>query len=323
MSIINMIGITKEYRRYKKKGNFFSNFFNREYENRSAIKDFDLTINQGEIVGLLGQNGAGKTTLIKIMSGILKETRGTITVDSYIPSMQQNAFKKNISLVLGQKQQMWWDITAMDNFILNKAIYDIQNKKFDKVLNEMLELLNIKKLIHVPVRTLSLGERMKCELVCALLHEPKIIFLDEPTIGLDLVVQENIRKFIKNYRDKHNATIVITSHYMEDIEKMCDRVVFIERGEKYFDGKLEDFIKYYKQEMIISIEVFNIDNFDWSKYGKVINNTDNKIEIIVPKDDVVNIKNKIKLLQNVQSVQSNDLSVREIVRNHFEMRSKI
>lgn len=320
MNSIEVKSLGKTYKRYKKTKGFLMNFFNRKYEIKCALSDFDLSIKEGEILGILGQNGAGKTTIIKLLSGILYPTTGEISVLGYDPLKKEKEFKKKITLVLGQKAQMWWDVSAMDSFLLNQAIYEIDDQDFNEILNEMTSLLEVENLIHVPVRTLSLGERMKCELICALLHKPKIVYLDEPTIGLDVVVQENIRNFILNYRKKYNATIVLTSHYMKDIEKLCDRVIFIDNGKKYFEGTLGEFIKSYGNIMVLNIELRNKSEFDWSDFGEVASMEENKVKILVDKKDIYLLKNKISLFEEVQSVQIDDLEASEIVRNHFEKR---
>lgn len=320
MNVIKLKNLTKEYRRYKKTKSVLQNFFNRKYEIKEAIKELNLEIYKGEIIGLLGQNGAGKTTLIKLMSGILKPSSGSISVLNYNPQKEGKEFKKKIALILGQKPQMWWDVSAMDNFILHKAIYEISDIDFTKRLNEMLDYFDAHELVSSPVRTLSLGERMKYEIICLLLHKPEIIFLDEPTIGLDVTTQELIQNFFKLYRDKYQATIIITSHYMGDIEEMCDRVIFIEHGVKYFDGTLHDFKKQYATKLVLSIDIEEAIDKDWESYGKLLLKDKDHIRLEIDKKKAKALKKELLAMDEVQSVQIFEQEASEIVKNHFKIR---
>lgn len=320
MKVIELNDLIKEYRCYEKTKSILQNFFNRKYEIKEAIKELNLEVRKGEIIGLLGQNGAGKTTLIKLMSGILKPSSGSISVLNYNPQKQEKEFKKRIALILGQKPQMWWDVSAMDNFMLHKAIYEISDIDFTKRLHEMLDYFEAHKLVSSPVRTLSLGERMKCEIICLLLHKPEIIFLDEPTIGLDVTTQELIQNFFKLYRDKYQATIIITSHYMGDIEEMCDRVISIEHGVKYYDGTLHDFKKQYATKLIVSIDIEGETNTDWERYGKLLVKHKDHIRLEVDKEKVKILKKELLAMDEVQSVQVFEQGASEIVKSHFKIR---
>ena len=203
---------------------------------KKAVKPFNLNIGQGEIIGLLGPNGAGKTTLMKMFTGIIVPSQGELKVLGHTPSERLSLLEKKIALVMGQKSQLWWDIPAMDSFLLLQRFYEIEEPQFQNRIKMMSELLDVVDLLHIHVRKLSLGERMKMELMASLIHSPEIIFLDEPTIGLDLISQENIRNFIKDYHQKNKCTIIVTSHYMADVQALCDRLVLIFDGEKTFDG---------------------------------------------------------------------------------------
>ncbi len=248
MPIIEVKGLSKTYEYYKKQPGLAASIkglFKREKLITEAVKDISLSIEEGELIGFLGPNGAGKTTTLKMLSGILHPSAGEAKVLGFTPHKRQKEYQKQFALVMGQKNQLWWDLPAMDSFILNKEIYEVTDAEFEKNLEELTTLLEIKDILDVQVRKLSLGQRMKCELVAALLHQPRILFLDEPTIGLDVVAQKNIRDFIKKYNREKKTTIILTSHYMDDIKELCKRVVIIDHGEIGYDGLLDDLIKQY------------------------------------------------------------------------------
>ncbi|ANU50032.1 multidrug ABC transporter ATP-binding protein [Enterocloster clostridioformis] len=234
---------------------------------KEAVKDVSFNISEGEIVGFLGPNGAGKTTTLKMLSGILFPTSGNISVLGYSPWERKNDFKRQISIVLGQKNQLWWDLPASESLYLNKCIYGIGDKAYRQTLDELCDLLQVQKLLDIQVRNLSLGERMKMELVAALLHKPKIIFLDEPTIGLDMIAQKNIRDFLKYYNQKEKTTIMLTSHYLEDIENLCERAIVINHGTIVYDGKLKTINDKLAQKKIVKIKTqdhyLNSDDERW------------------------------------------------------------
>lgn len=245
MSII-VQDLSKYYRIHEKEAGFkgtLKNLFHREYFEKKAVDHISFVINQGEIVGLLGENGAGKTTTLKMLAGILYPTSGTVGIEGYIPYQRKKAFLKKISFVMGNKNNINWDLPAIDSFRYQQLIYDVPEKEYQNNLKRLTESLNITHLLKVPVRRLSLGERMKMELVNNFLYSPEVVFLDEPTIGLDLNSQMTIRKFIKDYRDEKKATIIITSHYMDDIEETCDRLILLDHGHKIFDGSIGELKK--------------------------------------------------------------------------------
>lgn len=218
-----------------------------------ALKDISFQVEEGELVGFIGPNGAGKTTTLKILSGLLYPTSGFIQVLGFDPWNRKPEFLKKISLVMGQKNQLWWDLPAVDTFELNRAIYEIPKKRYKNVLDELVNLLEVKKLLNVQVRKLSLGQRMRLELIAALLHEPKVLFLDEPTIGLDVVAQQKMRDFIYDYNRRYNATILLTSHNMDDLVNLTKRVVVIDKGEILFNGGLKELINQFAKEKLISL----------------------------------------------------------------------
>ena len=246
MAIINVHHLTKTYVSYKKQPGLLGTLKSigrREKKIVSAVEDVSFQIEEGEFVGFIGPNGAGKTTTLKMLSGILWPTSGEATVLGHIPWKREPAFQKDFAIVLGQKNQLWWDLPAHDSFLLNKEIYSVPQKVFDKRLQQFGDLLDVGHLFTVPVNRLSLGERMKCELVNALLHEPKVLFLDEPTIGLDVVSQKAIRDFLKNWNKERGATIILTSHAMADVEALCERVMVIGDGSIKYNGPLEQLVK--------------------------------------------------------------------------------
>ena len=220
-------------------------FFSRKYKSINAIKDISFSIDKGEIVGYIGPNGAGKSTTIKILSGILVPDNGEVLIDKKVPWKDRRQYVKDIGVVFGQRSQLWWDIPAIDSFNLLKDIYKIPEDKYNKKLNELVELLNLKDIINVPVRQLSLGSRMRCEIAASLLHSPKILFLDEPTIGLDAVSKKIVRDFIKKLNKKDNVTVILTTHDMADIEALAKRIILIGKGEVLYDGTLSNLKKNY------------------------------------------------------------------------------
>ncbi|MDO8551295.1 MAG: ATP-binding cassette domain-containing protein [bacterium] len=245
----------------------FKSFFKREYKEVRAVDGLSFNIEEGELVGFIGPNGAGKTTTLKCLSGLLFPTSGIVSVLGFVPWERKVNFQKQISLVAGQKNQLLWDLPPLETFLLNKTIYEIPDKKFHQTLDELVKLLEMKDLLEIPVRKLSLGQRMKCELVAALIHNPQVLFLDEPTIGLDVVMQKKVRDFIKEYNKRFSATIILTSHYMEDVRELCKRVLIIDKGNLIFDGKLSEIAEKYAPNKVLKV-IFSQD-FDLKKLDKI------------------------------------------------------
>jgi ABC-2 type transport system ATP-binding protein len=246
--MIEVRELTQTFRVHRKAPGFRSSvrsLFKRDWHEVHALKSVSLTVGAGEIVGIVGANGAGKTTLVKCLSGILHPTSGSATVLGHVPWKREDAFRSQIALIMGQKAQLWWDLPAADGFLLLREIYRIPEKQFRESLDELTAALQVEGQLTTQIRRLSLGERMKMELIAALLHSPRVVFLDEPTLGLDLTAQRAIREFLLRYREKHNPAMLLTSHYMEDIERLCRRIVIIRGGEIVYDGGLREVLDHY------------------------------------------------------------------------------
>lgn len=271
--IISVSHLKKFYKVHQKEpglGGSLKSLFHRKYYDVKAVDDISFEIAEGELVGFIGPNGAGKTTTLKVLSGLLYPTSGKINVLGFEPWQRDHKYLKQMSLVMGQKNQLWWDLPAQESFILNKEIYEVPDAQYKKTLNELVDLLDVKDILNVQVRKLSLGQRMKCELIAALLHSPKVLFLDEPTIGLDVVMQKAMRDFIAEYNKRFNSTIILTSHYMEDVKKLAQRVIIIDHGKILFDGKLQDIIDKYAEGKIVTLELTEkVDKEKVAKFGKI------------------------------------------------------
>ncbi|MBV9787796.1 MAG: ATP-binding cassette domain-containing protein [Chloroflexi bacterium] len=258
MSQINVAHLQKSYRVHHKepglKGSLRA-FVRRQYQDVRAVDDLSFTIDEGEVVGFLGPNGAGKTTTLKMLSGLLHPSGGQLQVLGYTPFERRNDFLRQITLVMGQKQQLIWDLPAIETFEVNRAIYEIPDDLYRKTVAELTELLNLEPLLTKQVRKLSLGERMKCELAAALLHSPRVLFLDEPTIGLDVTMQANVRKFIAEYNTRHRATVLLTSHYMADVTALCKRIIVIDRGKLLYDGDFQALVERVAPHKIVRIKL--------------------------------------------------------------------
>lgn len=254
--IIETQQLTKIYRRFEKEAGLWGSvksLFQRQYVDKAAVSGFDLSIEEGEFVGLIGPNGAGKTSLIKMLTGIIAATSGSISVLGYVPNRLEHGLKQQYAVVMGQKSQLFFELTAADTFLLMKEMYGIPDQEYHRNLAYFTELFGLEPYLHVQVRTLSLGERMKMELVAALLHNPRVLFLDEPTIGLDVVAQKQIRRFLKEVNETRGTTIILTSHYMEDIKSLCKRCVVINGGMKLYDGDTHTLFEAYQTHKKITV----------------------------------------------------------------------
>jgi ABC-2 type transport system ATP-binding protein len=281
-----------------------------------AVDGISFDLAAGEIVGFLGPNGAGKTTTLKMLSGLLHPSAGEVTVLGYIPWKRDKAFLRQITLVMGQRNQLVWDIPAISSFELNRAIYRIPPEDYRRTLDELTELLELGPLLNKPVRNLSLGERMKCEIAAALLHRPSVVFLDEPTIGLDVTMQRRIRTFIAEYNRRFGATILLTSHYMADVEALCRRVVIIHHGRLLFDGDLSKLVQKFTEYKTIVLQVGDC-QADLSSYGTVESCEDGRFTLRVPKAKTAQVTAKLLTDLPVIDLLVEDPPIEEVIERVF------
>jgi ABC-2 type transport system ATP-binding protein len=259
--------------------------FHRAYEDVKAVEDVSFSISAGERVGFLGPNGAGKTTTLKVLSGLLYPTEGRVSVAGFLPQERARGFLEQITLVMGQKQQLLWDLPPSETFLLNRAIYDIPRKQYDGTMAELTELLELGPLLGKPARQLSLGERMKCELAVALLHRPRVLFLDEPTIGLDVSMQATVRGFVRAYNERFGATVLLTSHYMEDVAALCPRVMVIDKGHLIYDGGLSELVRRVRPDKRMLLRLSRpVERRDLEALGSVIEHRDAEAVVQVSQD---------------------------------------
>src|SRR5688572_106611 len=266
-------GLTKVFRTYKKKPGLAGaarGLFRREYQDMRAADNVTFSIEEGEFVGFLGPNGAGKTTVLKMLSGLLHPTSGEATVLGHVPWHREDALKRKFSLLMGQKNALWWDLPARESLELNRTIYGLDSEHYRKIVTALAELLDVVDKMDVMVRELSLGERMKFELIAALLHAPKVLFLDEPTIGLDVTSQQRVRDFLRDYNRQQGITTVLTSHYMGDIEALCPRVIIIDHGKIFFDGPLAQVIAKYATHKLVGLTFADANARDLTQFGEIV-----------------------------------------------------
>ncbi len=321
MSAIQVTNLKKYYQVHQKEpglaGSLKSLFF-RQYKDVKAVNNVSFSIEDGELVGFIGPNGAGKTTTLKCLSGLLYPTSGEVQVLGYTPWDRKPQFQKQFSLVMGQKNQLWWDLPPMETFLLNKEIYEIQDEDFKRVLNDLVELLDVKKILKIQVRRLSLGQRMKCELIAALLHRPRVLFLDEPTIGLDVVMQKKIRDFIHEYNRRYNSTIILTSHYMGDVKELCQRVIIIDNGKIIFDGLLDEVIKKFADHKLLTV-VFSkdIDPKKLAEIGKIKNYNYPKAIIQVNRHEASTAASILLQKFPIEDLNIEEPKIEDIIREVF------
>lgn len=293
--MIQVKNLTKIYKTTVKGSSFFSDLFNRKYKEVVALDRVSFEIAENELVGFIGPNGAGKTTTLKILAGILYPTSGQVNVLDNFPFDKKRSFLKQIAFVMGQRNQLLWDLPAVDTFQLNKEIYEVSDLRYHQIVDELTSLLNAGNLVEKPVKTLSLGERMKMELIASLIHNPKLIFFDEPTIGLDLFSQEIIRDFIKKYQKQYRATIMLTSHYMEDVKRLAKRIIVINKGKILYDGNLKEIVQKYSSTKLVTVVLESkVDQIKLSSIGNVISHVYPKVSykidrhLIPEKIDLIN-----------------------------------
>ena len=319
--VISVSHLSKYYTVYQKEPGFLGSIkslFLRKYETVTAVDNISFSITEGELVGFIGPNGAGKTTTLKCLSGLLYPSGGEISVLGFTPWERKYEFLSQIALVMGQKNQLWWDLPALETFLLNKEIYEISTKKFNEALSELSTLLKVDQLLKTPVRKLSLGERMKMELIASLIHSPKVLFLDEPTLGLDVVMQQNLRDFIKEYNKRHQATIILTSHYMKDVESLCKRVIIISLGKIIFDGALDTLVKQHAPYKLIKVILQrNVEENILRTLGRDIKFQYPELIFNVPNEKISETVAKLLKQLPIEDITIQDPAIEDIIREIF------
>lgn len=297
----------------------FTSLFCRKYREVTAVDSVTFDIHPGERVGFLGPNGAGKTTTLKMLSGILFPTSGEAQVLGFNPSHRKAAMLRRLALVMGNKMQLWWDLPAWDGFLVLKEVYEVPDAEFKCRVGGLIDALDLSGKVNTQVRRLSLGERMKCELVAALLHDPSLVFLDEPTLGLDVVSQKRIREFLRQYNVESGATLVLTSHYMQDVAEVCDRVVVIDHGQLVFDGSLEELVRRFSATKVLKL-VLNrpVQAVKLRLYGTVLSCTEYQAVLEVERTQVTSAAARILAEQPVEDLTIEELGIDEIIRRLFE-----
>lgn len=320
MSIIEVRNLTKSYRVYRKGEGLrasLKGLFHRKYEEVRAVKGINLNVEPGEFVAFLGPNGAGKTTTLKLLSGVIDPTDGEATVMGYVPWQRKNAYRRRFALVMGQKNQLWWDLPAQESYRLQQQIYGVPSDQFRSTLDELTDLLEVGSLLSQPVRELSLGERMKMELIAALLHSPDVLFLDEPTIGLDVIAQHNIQQFLRYYQEKRKITILLTSHYMKDVAALCKRVVVIARGSIEYDGSLSGIIDKFSGFKIITLQFAEEHQPDLRPLGEVLSETWPKVRLRVSRAAVPSTLSKVLAEHPIEDVAVEDPPLEDVIADLF------
>ena len=321
MSIIQIDQLTKSYRVYQKKEGLLESvrgLFHRDYKTIEAVRGITLRVEPGEFVAFLGPNGAGKTTTLKLLSGVIYPTSGTASVMGFVPWKRDMEYRRRFALVMGQKNQLWWDLPAQESFRLHQQIYAIDRTSFDANLSELTSLLDVQKLLGRPVRELSLGERMKMELIAALLHSPDVLFLDEPTIGLDVIAQRNIQQFLKHYQEERQITILLTSHYMKDVSALCQRVVVIAQGILQYDGSLSGIIDSFSGSKVIQLQL-GIEQAasGLERFGEILKTDMPRVSIRVPRVNVSRVLAEILNTYTVDDVAVEDPPLEEVIASLF------
>jgi ABC-2 type transport system ATP-binding protein len=320
MSAIEASGLTKVYRTYRKESGLWGSvkgLVRRRYDETRAADNISFQIDHGEFVGFLGPNGAGKTTVLKMLSGLLNPTSGEARVLGFTPWERRDEMKRQFSLLMGQKNALWWDLPAQESLELNRAIYGIDRGRFKKVVDGLSELLEVEDKMNVMVRELSLGERMKMELISALIHEPRVLFLDEPTIGLDVVSQKRVREFLRLYNQEHRIVTMLTSHYMQDIQELCHRVIIIDHGKIFFDGELSAIIDRFSGHKIISLTFDDKQERDFSALGEVVEQTPLSVQLKVPRANVTAVSRQLLSFCSVSDISVQELPVEDVIRQLF------
>ncbi len=320
-SLIAVTGLAKDYRVYDKPEGLLASvtgLFHRTSRLVEALKDVSLTVGRGEFVALLGPNGAGKTTFLKLLSGIITPTRGTARVLGHVPWERADDFRRRFALVMGQRNQLWWDLPAAESFRLHKEIYRIDTPRFERTRDELVDLLGVRPLLLQPVRELSLGERMKLELVAALLHEPEVLFLDEPTIGLDVVAQHTLHTFLSHVQAERQMTVVLTTHYMKDVAALCERVVVITHGDILYDGSLGDIVDRFTTHKIVTLDLDDTPSHErMAGFGFPYEIRGPQVILRIDRARIADVLPDILRSQSVRDVSVEDVPLEEIVAELF------
>src|SRR5436853_843488 len=320
--LIDVQHLTKEYRTHKRTGGLAASLrsvFRRQYETARAVDDLSFAIDAGERVGFLGPNGAGKTTTLKVLSGLLHPTSGQVSVGGHTPQDRSREFLQQITLVMGQKQQLLWDLPPSETFLLNRAIYDIPRPQYEETVAELTQLLGLSGLLGKPTRQLSLGERMKCELAVALLHRPRVLFLDEPTIGLDVTMQAAVRGFVRAYNERFGATVLLTSHYMDDVAALCPRVLVIDHGKLIYDGALEELVRRVRPDKRVLLKLSRpVEARDLQKIGGIVSHTDAQAVLQVSQSELQSAVQRALAQLPIVDLTVEDPPLEEVMRELFE-----
>ncbi|RIK79395.1 MAG: ABC transporter [Planctomycetota bacterium] len=323
MAVIEIRSLKKSYRVYQKQEGLaasLKSLFHRQYRDVHAVRGIDLDVHKGEFVAFLGPNGAGKTTTLKLLSGVITPTSGTAHVLGFVPWERENQYRRRFALVMGQKNQLWWDLPAQESFQLHQKIYCIEPGAFQRTKDELVDLLGVGALLGRPVRELSLGERMKMELIAALLHSPEVLFLDEPTIGLDVVAQHNIQKFLKHYQQLRGITILLTSHYMKDVAALCKRVVIIAGGRIVHDGSLAAVIDRFSDYKVLTLQFADEQMpADLARFGEVLEVAAPRARIQVDRTEISRVLSAILSNYAIHDVSVEDPPLEEVIASVFAM----
>ncbi|MEM8864330.1 MAG: ABC transporter ATP-binding protein [Planctomycetota bacterium] len=328
MPLIELRNLKKSYRVYQKKEGLWASvtgLFDREYRDVEAVRGIDLDVEAGEFVAFLGPNGAGKTTTLKLLSGVISPTGGEARVMGFTPWERANEYRRRFALVMGQKNQLWWDLPAAESFRLHQQIYRIPIDEFDRTVDELGELLDVRRLLNQPVRELSLGERMKMELTAALLHSPEVLFLDEPTIGLDVVAQHNIQQFLKEYQQRRETTILLTSHYMKDVAALCRRVVIIAQGQIMYDGSLAGIVDRFSGHKVLTLQLAEADMpdgqapTDIARFGQVLDAEPPKVKLRVERNVIADVLAGVLDKYAIEDVSVEDPPLEEVIAEMFSV----
>jgi ABC-2 type transport system ATP-binding protein len=320
MPAIETHELTKVYRTYKKAPGLWGavkGLARREYEDLRAADRVSFSIEEGELVGFLGPNGAGKTTVLKMLSGLLNPTSGSAKVLGFTPWERRDEMKRQFALLMGQKNALWWDLPARESLELNRAIYGIERGHFRKMVAGLTEMLDVGDKLDVMVRELSLGERMKMELIAALLHSPRVLFLDEPTIGLDVTSQKKVREFLRRYNADHRIVTMLTSHYMQDIEELCERVIIIDHGRIFYDGPLTAIIDRFATHKILGLRFATAAACDFAGFGEVIERTPKSVRIKIPRARITEVTRAVLAACDISDISVEEPPVEEVIRQLF------